>query len=89
MKLENILGLIALDLTAGNSRLMDNMAVATSETALESKVMRQVAQIAKRDSSYMKIAALISLGYLPGNFLAVRTCHRQMVGRFAAKDDNL
>ena len=75
VKLENILGLIVLDLTAGNGHLMGSMVVSASETALESKVMRKVAQITQKDSSSMKVAALISLAYLPANFLAVcRAC---------------
>lgn len=75
LKLENILGLIALDLTAGNGQLMGNMVVSASETALESKVMRKVAQLTQKDSSSMKVAALISLAYLPANFLAVCRTH--------------
>lgn len=75
VKLENILGLIVLDLTTGNGRLMGNMVVSASETALESKVMRKVAQVTQKDSSSMKVAALISLAYLPANFLAVCRTH--------------
>lgn len=54
---------------------MSNMVVSASETAVESKVMRKVAQVTQKDSSSMKVAALISLGYLPANFLAVCGTH--------------